>query len=439
MSKISRILKDAKNALNSVSGLFYYHSFCTDSDKLKEYISIFDHVKDSRIPAKCSYSARDIIAVVFLALLDERHGWNEIEDYCYDHREMLSLFTDFDGVFPSHDTFCRVFSLLNTDDLQKAVVSFLCQCIESVASAVSVDSNSKVKVIAMDGKEERGSGRKYDTDEKVMNAQIMHFYDTDTEICISSALIDDKTNEIPTAQSVLRTLNIKGMVITADAMNAQKETVQVICNGKGHYVLGLKGNHKGLHEDVAAEFAKTEAKGRIQSTKNYHKMETEKNHNQVEIREYFLLPASKFYQEDDWQNIRSVVMYKKTMYNIITKKESVERRYYISDLTKVNLISECIRTHWSVENGLHWHLDTSFYEDANSTMNKKALHNLSVINKMVLTLIKLMAPLFRNGSVKRTQKSFRSHYEENVLKMFIFLQGKDLQKIFKKQNKFLYN
>lgn len=430
MSKISRVMKDTKEALSSVSGLFYYHSFNTDADKLKEYISIFDHVKDTRILAKCTYSARDIIAVVFLALLDERHGWNEIEDYCYDHSEMLSLFTDFNGIFPSHDTFCRVFSLLNTDDLQNAVVTFLRQCIDSVASAVSVDSNSKVKVLAMDGKEERGSGRKYDTDEKIMNAQIMHFYDTDTEICISSSLIEEKTNEIPTAQTVLKTLNIKGIVITADAMNAQKKTVQTIREGKGHYVLGLKGNHQGLYDDVAFEFNKVEANNRIKSTKNYHKMETEKNHNQVEIREYFMLPASKFYQEDDWQDIHNVVMYKKTIYNVITKNESVERRYYISDLTKVELISECIRTHWAVENGLHWHLDTNFYEDANSTVNKKALHNLSLINKMVLTLIKLMSPLFRNGSVKRTQKSFRSHYEENVLKMFVFLQGKDLKNMF---------
>lgn len=120
-------------------------------------ISIFDHIKETRIPIKCIYSARDIIAVVFLALLI-RNGLNEIEDFCYDHREMLSFFTDFHGVFPSHDTFCRVFSLLNTNDLQDAVVAFLTQCIDSVASAVSVTSDPKVNVLAMGGKEERGSG-----------------------------------------------------------------------------------------------------------------------------------------------------------------------------------------------------------------------------------------------------------------------------------------
>lgn len=434
MSRVSRVLKDTKDALKDVSGFFYYHTFTTDKNKLKEYICIFDSVRDSRIKAKCSYSACDIIAVVFLAILDERTQWTEIEDYCYDHRDFLKLFTNFNGEFPSHDTFCRVFSLLNTADLIHAVYNFLSQGINSVAAAVSapITENPSVSVISVDGKEERGSGRKYDTDEKVKNAQIMHFYDTNTEICITSALIEDKTNEIPTAQSVLKTLDIKGIVITADAMNAQKETVKVIRDGKGHYVLGLKGNHKSLHEDVASEFARSETKADFKSSKNYHKMETEKNHNQVEIREYYRLPASKFYQENEWQGIRSVVMYKKTMYNVITKQETVEKRYYISDLADVELISECIRMHWSVENGLHWHLDNNFYEDANTTMNKKALHNLSVINKMVLTLIKLMAPLFRNGSVRRTKKSFRSNYEENVLKMFTFLQGQDLETIFKK-------
>lgn len=433
MSKVSRVLKDTREALKDVSGFFYYHTFTTDKNKLREYISIFECVRDSRIQAKCTYSARDIIAVVFLAILDEHTQWTEIEDFCYDHRDILSLFTDFNGVFPAHDTFCRVFSLLNSSDLTKAVVDFLNQGINSVAAAVSAPSvtdNSKVSVMSTDGKENRGSGREYETNEKVKNAQIMHFYDTNTEICISSSLIEDKTNEIPTAQTVLSTLNIKGIVITADAMNGQKETVTVIRKGKGHYVLGLKGNHKNFHEDVASEFIKIETKKNFKSTKNYYKMETEKNHNQVEVREYFRISASKFYQEQEWQDIRSIVMYKKTMYNVITKKETVERRYYISDLSDVKLIGECIRVHWSVENGLHWHLDKNFNEDANSTMNKKALHNLSILNKMVLTLMKLMTPLFRNGSIRRTQKSFRSNYEENIFKMFSFLDGKDLETIF---------
>lgn len=105
-------------------------------------------------------------------------------------------------------------------------------------------------------------------------------------------------------------------------------------------------------------------------------METEKSHNQVEIREYFMIPASKFYQEEDWRDLRNIVMYKKTTYNVITKKESIKRRYYISDLANVELISECILMHWAVENGMHWHLDTIFYEDANSTVNKKSTAQL---------------------------------------------------------------
>lgn len=432
MSKISKTLSDTKKALASVSGFFYYHLFENNSGNLLEFVSIFESVKDARIKAKCTYEASDIIAVVFLAILEGRNNWKEIEDYCYDYCDFLALFTSFNGRFPSHDTFCRVFSLLNSTDLEHSVISFLETCIKNVSSAVLVDNHNKMKLVAMDGKEERGSGCKYDTEEKVRNAQIMHFYDTDTEICISSSLIADKTNEIPTAQAVLKTLNIKDMVVTSDAMNAQKETIRVIREGKGHYVVGLKGNHKELYEDVAIEFEKIEQKGRIQSTKNYYKMETDKNHNQVEIREFFLIPAKKFYQEEEWKDIHSVVMHKKTMFNIITHKEIIEKRYYITDLRNVELISECIRAHWGVENGLHWHLDHDYLEDQNSTMNKKALYNLSVINKMCLTLMKLMSPLFRNGSIKRTKKSFRSHYQENVFKMLTFLQGKDLENLFKK-------
>lgn len=432
MPRVSKTLQETKIALQSVSGLFYYHNFLTENGKLREFIAIFDDVKDSRVPAMCTYRTKDIIATVFLALLDERNDWEDIEDFCYDHKKFLSLFVDFSERAPSHDTLCRVFSLIDTIDLQKAVVSFLQQCVASVSDIVIKKDKSKVKVGALDGKEECGSGRKYDTNEKVRNAQIMHFFDTDTQICIASAPIDDKTNEIPTAQAMLRTLNIKGMVITADAMNAQKDTVKVIREGKANYVLGLKGNHKELHNSVITEFEKVEIKGTIKNSKNYFKMETEKNHNQVEIREFYRLSSAKFYQESDWDALKSVVMYKKSTYNVITKAEHVERRYYLTDLTSTELIAECIRTHWSVENNLHWHLDKNFLEDANTTMNKKALHNLSVMNKMILVLVKLLAPLFRNGSIKRTRKSFRSNYEENILKLFAFLEGKDLDEIFNK-------
>lgn len=433
MSKISKTLVELKETLREVSGLFYYYSLQERQDRVTEFISIFDHVLDSRMKNMCLYSTCDIIAIVFMAVLDGRSTWKEIEDFCHDYKDFLSSFIIFPGQTPSHDTFCRVYSLLDSKTLEAATICFIEKAVKDFANAVLVkEAVEKPKVIAMDGKEERGSGRKYNTDEKVLNTQIMHIYDTDTQICISSSTIADKTNEIPTAQALLKTLEIKGMIITADAMNAQKETVHVIRSKKAHYVLGLKGNHKDFHEEAAIVFEKSEPKLREKDSKSYFKMETEKNHNQVEVREFFKLSAKKFYQEGEWEGLKSVVKYKKSTFNIITKEENTEIRYYISDLNDVELIADSIRAHWGVENGLHWHLDTNFAEDANSTMNKRALHNLSIMNKMVLVLMKLMSPLFRNGSIKRTRKSFESHFESNVLKMFGLLDGKDLKKLFDK-------
>lgn len=434
MAKISKTLQDTRQVLKEFTGLFYLEALLNEGDeKLQQFLFLFNDIKDSRIPSMCVYDTKTIIIIAFLAILDDRKTWKEIEDFGYDHRRFLIDYLHLGTDIPSHDTFCRVFSLLDTSTLQKVLVTFLQECVEKAAKSVLPCDTSKKqsKVLAMDGKEERGSGRKYDTDEKVRNAQIMHFYDTDTQICINSTLIDSKTNEIPTAQNVLKVLNIKGFIITADAMNAQKETVSIIKEKQAHYVLGLKGNHKEFHESIAKSFSEKEEKMKTKAGKNYFKMETEKNHNQVEIREFFLLAAGAFYQEDEWKGIKSIVHYKKSTFNVITGKENVENRYYISDLKDIETIAEAIRIHWGVENGLHWHLDTAFNEDDNSTMNKRALFNLSIMNKTVLTLMKLMSPLFRNGSIKRTQKSFRSNYETNMIRLFNFLDGTTIDDLFK--------
>lgn len=160
-------------------------------------------------------------------------------------------------------------------------------------------------------------------------------------------------------------------------------------------------------------------------------MELEKNHNQVEKREFFRIDGNKFTEDEEWLSLNSVVCYKKTMFNVIKKTENIEIRYYISRLKNIELIAEAIRQHWSVENQLHWVLDSAFHEDFNSTINKKANFNFSVLRKMVITLVKLLSPLFRNASFKRTIKSFRSNYETNIVKFFKFLDGQDISKILK--------
>ena len=433
MAKINQNVQKYKDKFNKKELLLVMKILLDDGQKLREFIHLFDGVVDSRIKAKCKYSTKFIVVITFLAILDIRETWQEIADFAEDKKDFLSKFIEYPDMLPVHDTYMRVFAKINSESLEKVIVSFLSECINKVVKE-NIEKNSEdFDHLAIDGKALRLSGRKYNYEDKVPNCQLMHFFDVSNQQCIKSVVISEKTNEIPIAQQILPTLDIKNKIVTADAMNCQKKTVEVIINGKGHYVLAIKGNHSEFHQDIESHFK--DKLDSIKDTKNYYKMEIEKNHNQVETREFFRVDADSFYQQDDWLNLKSIVCYKKKIYHTLSGKNSCEYRYFISDLKDTKLIALAIRGHWSIENQLHYPLDAFFHEDANRTMNKVANNNFSILRKMVNSLLVLIAPMFRNGSKMRTLKSFRSNYEKNLIRLFVFLEGLDLNTLFNSDNK----
>lgn len=433
MAKINQNVQKYKDKFNKKELLLVMKILLDDGQKFREFIHLFDGVVDSRIKAKCKYSTKFIVVITFLAILDIRETWQEIADFAEDKKDFLSKFIEYPDTLPVHDTYMRVFAKINSESLEKVIVSFLSECINKVVKE-NIEKNSEdFDHLAIDGKALRLSGRKYNYEDKVPNCQLMHFFDVSNQQCIKSVVISEKTNEIPIAQQILPTLDIKNKIVTADAMNCQKKTVEVIINGKGHYVLAIKGNHSEFHQDIESHFK--DKLDSIKDTKNYYKMEIEKNHNQVETREFFRVDADSFYQQDDWLNLKSIVCYKKKIYHTLSGKNSCEYRYFISDLKDTKLIALAIRGHWSIENQLHYPLDAFFHEDANRTMNKVANNNFSILRKMVNSLLVLIAPMFRNGSKMRTLKSFRSNYEKNLIRLFVFLEGLDLNTLFNSNNK----
>lgn len=432
MAKINKTVELYKEKLKDCAGLMFQDIFTDDGTKLKQFINLFDNVTDSRMILKCKYSTKFIVVIVFLALLDMRETWQEIADFAEDKKYFLQDFIDYPQTLPVHDTYMRVFSKIHSSTLENTIIDFIKECISLVVNTNIDKDEESLDIIAIDGKELRGSGRLYNTDEKKKNVQIMHFWDVSNQLCLKSVVIDEKTNEIPTAQEILPTLDINNKIITADAMNCQKKTVDIIIKNKGHYILALKSNHSEFYNDIDKYFKENLAS--IKEKGDYYKMEIEKNHNQVETREFYKIKGNLFYQESEWNKLKSIVCYRKKIYKLHTKSESYEYRYYISNLDDIETISLGIRSHWSIENQLHYVLDKFFNEDANKTIDKNANNNISLIRKMINSLLILIAPLFRNGSKIRTLKSFRSNYEINLIKLFKFLDGKDLHEILS-QNK----
>ena len=365
---------------------------------LKRIVSVMEEVRDSRVQASIDYPLSYILLVSFLAVLSGAETWVDMETFTEAYKVKLNgILPQFKRIgVPSHDTFRRVFGIVSTDELQAATSLFLVQEISRLKRALGIE-NKGIRHLSLDGKEQKGTGRKYGTNQKVSNLQTLHCYDVTNGICLHSIPIGEKTNEIPVAQKLLLSMQLKNSVVTFDAMNTQKDTVKIIVEGKGHYVGGLKGNQQLFHEEVSLFFSDDE-KAVIRKKGVNFRSYTEKAHNRIEKRSYYLTTNVKWFEEwGKWAGLKAFICYVIETEDLVSGKTTREQRYYIASLTDVELCADAIRSHWGIENQLHWHLDATFSEDDNTTMDKNAFNNLSIMNKMALSLLKVVQPAHKVG------------------------------------------
>lgn len=411
MAKMNRFIFEYKECIKKTG---ITHGDGTPSKAvIRRFVRLFKDVDDARIQAMIDYPLAEILVIAFLAILGDASKWAEIEDFGNAHLRWLKKFLKLKNGIPSHDTFRRVFALIDSEQLQAVTVLFLIENINSLKKSLGI-IDTGYRHICVDGKEQKGTGRKYDTNEKIRNLQTLHIYDASNDICLFSQPIEKKTNEIPVAQELLKKMELKECIITFDSMHTQKETIRIIVERKGNYVGGLKGNQGTLLVEAETAFS-TETKIKLKESAESYYQTSEKAHGQVEIRRFYLKKAvHKFNGGVKWQNLRNFVCYEKYTCNIITNKEKTETRYYITSLKDIELSADAIRGHWEVETGFHWYLDASFDEDDNTTMDKTAFNNYSLINKMALSLCKLVKPHMGNRSIKRIRKTFGWNMEENL-------------------------
>ena len=410
MAKVNRFLLEYKDSIQ-VSGLRMPENKKPPKPMIKRFIRLFEQVTDARLDAMIEYPLVEILLITFLAVLANASTWVEIATFGTQKKRWLKKLLPLKNGIPSHDTFRRVFSLIDSETLQQATVSYLVENITAIRRCLGLKTG--YRQICVDGKEEKGTGRKYGTSETVRNLQTLHVYDATNSICLYSKPIDTKTNEIPVAQKLLTCMELLGAIVTFDAMHTQKETIRMIAERKGDYVGGLKGNQGGFLEAVSSVFTE-KTKERIKIKGDHYYETIEKAHNQVEKRTFYLKEAK--IGTDEWEKLKSYILFEKYTYDVVGKKETTERRYYITSLKDVELAADAIRGHWGVES-MHWHLDYSFCEDENTTMDKTAFQNYSLINKMVLSLCKLMQPLLKGYSVRMIRKAFSWNFEENMALM----------------------
>ena len=230
MAKISSFILEYKDVIASTG--ITAGDYSPPQKTVKRFIRLFKQIDDKRAAGMIDYPLVEIVLIAFLAILSNASTWEDVEYFGRAKEKWLRKFLDLKNGIPSTDTFRRVFALIDPVQMEATTVSFLMENMKSIKKSLNI-KDSGPRLICVDGKEEKGTGRKYGTDDETRNLQTLHVYDASSEICLFSRAIDTKTNEIPVAQDVLRTLQLKDCIVSFDALPTQKDTIAVIAGQKG--------------------------------------------------------------------------------------------------------------------------------------------------------------------------------------------------------------
>ena len=343
---------------------------------MEELLSWMEYIEDVRQPWKVKHSLKDILVIVLFATLANADDWVEISLFADSYQDYWKRYIALENGVPSHDTIQRVMGLISPEILQQLYGKWQELLDKNEGELIK-------KVICIDGKTMRGNrcgNRK--------PSHIVSAWSKEDGFCLGQKAVEEKSNEITAIPELLEKLQIKGQIITIDAMGTQTAIAEKIKQKRADYVLCLKGNQKNLYEDVKEYFGDREFQKKIEQQGGYKKT-IEKAHGQLERREYYQTEDIKWFaQNKEWKGLKSIVMERSTIEK--NGKRTEEYRYFISSLkTDIETISRAIRGHWSIES-MHWHLDVTFREDANETIDKLAAQNHNIIRKWCLSILKMM-------------------------------------------------
>ena len=343
----------------------------TDAQILRHFADL-DDPRDERGK---DHQLLDIVAIAICAVICGAESWVDIELYGHSKQAWLGRFLELNNGIPSHDTFARVFARLDPEQLQTCFMSWI-QAISQLSAG---------EIIAIDGKTVRHS---YDRAHGKGAIHMVSAWASANRLVLGQRKVDEKSNEISAIPQLLQVLAIEGCIVTIDAMGTQKEIARAIIDQGADYVLALKGNQGGLFEDVQWLFEQAQAT-QFQAVAHDFAQTLDKGHGRIEVRRCWTLSGPELdylTQKPQWKGLQTVVMLQSERRT--NGQPSTEVRYYISSLAnQAAKIAAAIRTHWTVENQLHWVLDVSFNEDACRIRKDDAPQNLSLLRHIALNLL----------------------------------------------------
>jgi predicted transposase YbfD/YdcC len=352
------------------------------------FLRFFSAMPDSRGVNRI-HKLGDMIVIAVMAVICGADGWEQVSLFGQSKQKWLSTFLQLPGGIPSHDTFGRVFSLLDPDAFERCFLSWMSALVEL----------SGGRLIAVDGKSIRRSfEHAWDKSGMVHMVSAM-LSQGDNRIVFGQAAVEDKSNEITAIPKLLELMDLRGAIVTIDAMGTQREIAKTIVDGKGDYILPVKENQPALHQKVKA-LLDDAALGPIKGVKIGHFEQSGEEHGRIEKRELWVVNDTHWLGEDLlklWPGLAtgSLAMMQRTRQNLSdpTGAITTERHYYISSLKECSnaaaqTMAQYIRGHWAVENNLHWQLDVSFDEDKRRIRKGNGAENFSRLCRAALNLLK---------------------------------------------------
>lgn len=380
-----------------------------------------DAVPDYRHPSYTKHLLGDIIMIVFFAVLGNANEWSEIESFAKRKEKWLRKYLELPYGIPTDDTFRLVMGNIDAGQFFQLTVRLLLQTIDGILKLSGEEGSLYEKsIVSVDGKESRGSKRKAWGQGEVKALQTLNVYSNDYGMCLAQKFIEEKTNEIPAAQEILKLMDLHDTIVTADAMNCQKDTAAAIVQGKGDYVLALKGNQQLFYGEVR-DYFEGGVLEKLRGKEGCYKKTIEPEHGGVAIREYYITEDTGWYSERGrWKKLRSFGMVHKRLEKADgTKEEDI--RYYICSIGEdAEEFERAARGHWGVEVNLHWHLDFTFRDDKNTSMGKTSGKNLQIMKKIVLSILGLVKESYKI-SMKRIRYELSLDYENEVEKLLSML------------------
>ena len=332
----------------------------------------FSIIEDPRINRKKLHTLSDILTLTICAMLSGADGYEAIEEFGQNKKAWLKTFLPLHNGIPSHDCIRYVLIRLPPKQLQSGFIAWVNEIKEKIP-----------EVIAVDGKTSKGSQSKK---QGLAGLHMISAWASSNKLVLGQEATKEKSNEITAIPALLKLLELKGCIVTVDAMGCQLKIAEQIIKQEANYVFGLKGNQGLLHKEVIDHF-KTALASDFNVLPHDFYEETEKKHGRYDVRKCWVVDAPKsLHRAKEWKGLQTIGMVERE--STIGDKTTKERRYFISSLqADAKVFAKAVRSHWGVENNLHWCLDVTFREDDSRIRIGNAPACMSTLRHICLNLL----------------------------------------------------